>query len=258
MPISEVHHIDCMEFMDKQPCGRFSVGIPDPPYGIGESSANHKSRNTPIVQKNGTILRTKQPDYGKSDWDAGIPPPEYFIELIRVTINQIIWGANYFPSICGVPFKPPRRHEYEQFIKDHPTNWIIWDKVNGSNDFNDCELAWTSFPVPTRVFYFMWNGMMQGVSADQGLLMQGNKALNEKRVHPTQKPLALYHWLARNFLRPGESWFDSHMGAQGSRIVAYKMGFDYFGTEKDRRHFDGGCRRFNEITYEPLFGGLNK
>lgn len=99
----------------------------------------------------------------------------------------------------------------------------------------------------------MWNGMMQGVSADQGRLMQGNKALNEKRIHPTQKPLALYHWLAQKFLLPGDSWYDSHMGAQGSRIVAYKMGFDYYGNEKDKKHFDDGCRRFQEMTYEPLF-----
>lgn len=136
MPISEAYHIDCMDFMNKQPSGPFSVGIPDPPYGIGESSKNHKSRNTPIVQKNGSVMHTKQPDYGKSDWDAEIPPPEYFIELFRVTIHQIIWGANYFPPICGAAFKTPRRNEYGQFIKDHPTNWIIWDKVNSTNDFN--------------------------------------------------------------------------------------------------------------------------
>lgn len=226
MPISEAHHMDCMEFMARQPDRRFTCGVPDPPYGIGESSKNHKSRNTPIVQKNGTILRTKQPEYGNSDWDAQIPPPEYFTELSRVTRNQIIWGANYFPPADGGrPFKSPRRQEYQQFIKDHPTNWIIWDKVNGGNDFNDCELAWTSFPVPTEVFYFMWNGMMQGVSCDQGLLMQGNKALNEKRVHPTQKPLAIYHWLGRKFFLPGDSWFDSHMGGSGKPDCGMEDGY---------------------------------
>lgn len=256
MPISEAHYIDCMEFMSRQPAGRFSWGVPDPPYGIGESSKNHKSRNTPITQKNGNILRTKQPEYGKSNWDDAIPPPEYFTEHARVTTNQIIWGSNYFPSICGTPFRAPRRHEYAQFIKEHPTNWIIWDKVNGGNDFNDCELAWVSISIPTEIFYFMWNGMMQGVSASRGTLMQGNKKLNEKRIHPTQKPLALYQWIGCRFLKLGDSWLDTHMGSQNSRISAWKMGFDYYGCEKDKKHYDDGSRRFAHETSSPLFDAI--
>lgn len=252
-PISEAYHIDCMEYMATLPAGRFSIGISDPPYGIGESSKNHKSRNRPIKQKNGNYLRTKQPEYGKSDWDSAIPPPEYFTELFRVTQQQIIFGANYFPATAGTPFKTPRREEYDRFIEERPTNWIIWDKVNGNSDFNDCELAWTSFPIKTTIFQYMWQGMFQGVSADQGHIMQGNKKLNEKRIHPTQKPLALYQWLAKNFLKPGDDWFDSHMGSQNSRIVAYLMGFNYYGCEKDGRHFEDGCNRFTKLVSTPLF-----
>lgn len=253
MPISEAILIDCLDFMATKPDKCFSIGIPDPPYGIGESSKNHKSRNTPIKQKNGTILKSPQPNYGKSDWDNATPPDIYFSELKRVTQNQIIWGANYFPDICGTTFKAPRRMAYGEFIEQNPVGWIIWDKVNSTSDFSDCELAWTSFNVPTQIFYFMWAGMMQGVSAEKGLLMQGNKKLNEKRIHPTQKPLALYQWEFETFAKPGDTLYDSHMGSQNSRIAAYKLGLDYYGNEMSEKYYNDGCNRFKELTYEPLF-----
>lgn len=231
----------------------FSLGSADPPYGLKESSKNHKSRNTPVRQKNGTIKKCPQPEYGNENWDDAAPGDIYFSELKRTTINQIVWGANYFPQVVGAIFKPPRRESYQEFIKQYPTGWIIWDKVNGTSDFSDCELAWTSFDRPTVIFYFMWAGMMQGVSMHNGRTMQGNKKLNEVRIHPTQKPMQLYRWLFTEYLLPGQSILSTHAGSQSDRIVAHKMGIDFVCTETSKKHFIDGNNRFKLLTNEPLF-----
>lgn len=167
----------------------FGLAPVDPEYGIGESNKNHASRNTPIKQKNGAILRAPGPKYKQATWDNEPPSDIFFEELFRVSRNQIIWGANYFRQIVGTPFKPPRRNDWPNFIDKHPTGWIIWDKVNGDNDFNDCELAWTSYDRPTYILPYMWNGMMQAVSIDKPYVQQGNKSLNERRIHPHRSRL---------------------------------------------------------------------
>lgn len=220
-----------------------SIGIPDPPYGLNQNINKVKSR----CRLASSTINTE------FDWDSAPPTDEYFYELNRVTVNQIIWGANYFTAIVGEPFKAPRRRKYDEFIKQYPKGWIIWDKVNGKSDFSDCELAWTSFNFPTRIFYFMWAGMFQGVSWTDGLTMQGKKELNEKRIHPTQKPLPLYQWEFTEYTNRGDSLLDTHMGSQNSRIAAYKMGLDYYGTEIEEKYFKDGCDRCREHIAQPLF-----
>ncbi len=242
--VSNAYHTECMLFMPQFPDNFWNLGIPDPPYALKQTLKRAQSR--------GELAKTAITK--EFHWDKEIPSPEYFTELKRVTVDQIIWGANYFPSICGTPFKAPRRSEYAEFIKANPRHWIIWDKVNGRNDFSDCELAWTSYPVDTQIFYFMWSGMLQGLSIQHGATMQGDKRLNEKRIHPTQKPLPLYQWELQTFAKPGFKLLDTHMGSQNSRIAAYKMGFDYWGTEISKIHYDDGSQRFLEQIHNPLFG----
>lgn len=225
---------------------QYSIGIVDPNYGIGEASKNHASRNTPVRQKNGQVLRAPRTTYKKAGWDDAPPTSEYFNELYRTTKNQIIWGANYFKQIVEEPFKPPRREHWAQFIADHPKGWIIWDKVNGGNDFNDCELAWTSFSRDTYILPYMWNGMMQGKTLTEPTVAQGNKRLNEKRIHPTQKPVIIYRKLLQDYTKPGDSVFDSHMGSQSLRIAAWIEGIDYTGCEIDKDIFSDGSKRFEQ------------
>lgn len=112
---------DCMEMLSRYPYQFFDIMIVDPPYGIpGNSHRRNKSRSKAV----------KSRDYDNSLWDQPPPDDEYFSLLRKKSKKQFIWGANYFPEIVGVPFDPPRRHNYAEFIKDYPTGWMIWDKVN--------------------------------------------------------------------------------------------------------------------------------
>ena len=164
--ISEVKNMDCMEYMRQFPDNFFDLAVVDPPYGIGEDGAKNHSRSK----------LAKAKEYTPKKWDSSAPDSSYLNELIRVSKNQIIWGANHF--ISRIPIDS--------------SCWIVWDKQNGNNDFADCELAWTSFSKAVRKFVFQWAGMLQG-----------NMKHKEIRIHPTQKPVALYAWIFKNFARGG-------------------------------------------------------
>lgn len=170
MPKSEVHNIDCLEYMRTLPDKAFALAVADPPYGIGAAT---KEFIRPT--RRGKSLGTSK-DYGTSDWDNRAMSKEFFDELRRVSENQIIWGANHF--ISRLPYDSPC--------------WIVWDKQTGDNDYADCELAWTSFDTSVRKFTFMWKGMFQE-----------NMAHKEIRIHPTQKPVALYGWLLQKYGKSG-------------------------------------------------------
>lgn len=213
--ISNVFNVDCLEYMRGLPDKFFELACVDVPYGIGASKGTWGSSNCGKVK-----------NYGKKSWDNYAPDKEYFDQLIRISRNQIVWGANHF--ISKLPYDS--------------SCWIVWDKEN-SGDFADCELAYTSFQTAVRIFKYKWNGMLQ---ADMK-----NK---EHRIHPTQKPVALYRWILENYAKQGDKIFDSHMGSQSSRIAAWQMGFDYYGCELDTDYFNEGNKRFErEKMKQQLF-----
>ena len=207
--ISDVANMDCMEYMKQFPDKFFDLAVVDPPYGIGEDGAKNHSR--------GKLAKAQQ--YTPKNWDKSAPDISYFTELQRVSKNQIIWGANHF--ISRIPYDS--------------SCWIVWDKVNGKNDFADCELAWTSFHKAVRKFVFQWAGMLQGNMKDK-----------EVRIHPTQKPRALYAWIFENFSRGGQKILDTHLGSGSSRIAAYHAGLDFWGCELDKEYFDKANERFEK------------
>jgi len=238
---------DNMNLMSRYADNHFYVAFVDPEYGIGESSKNHESRNTPVKQKNGAALKIKSANYQKKEWDSKPPNDNYFLELCRVTVYQVIFGANYFKFIVGEVFKPPRRDKYHEFLTAHPIGWIIWDKVNGSNDFNDCELIYTTFKFKSFVVYYMWNGMMQGVEVSTSLqkarIQIGDKKLNEKRMHPTQKPVKIYKWLFNYLNLFGKSVLDTNLGLFSIVIAAHDAQCDLVACDNDREYFDKGVKR---------------
>ena len=94
----------------------------------------------------------------------------------------------------------------------------------------------------------MWNGMLQGKSIAEGFVQQGNKALNEQRIHPTQKPVALYAWIFSRYAKPGDRILDTHLGSGSSRIAALNAGLDFVGIELDKTYFDLEEKRFSEYS----------
>ena len=211
---------DCMNYMRTVPDKAFDLAVVDPPYFSGPERRGFYGNR---VSKIGVHR-----DYPVSpQWD--IPGKEYFDELRRVARHYIVWGCNYF----DYHFAPGR---------------IVWDKCNSSSSFSDCELAATDLFTSVRQFRFMWNGMLQGKSMREGAIMQGNKKLNEKRIHPTQKPVALYRWIFKNYAKPGDRILDTHLGSGSSRIAAYDAELDFVGCEIDPTYFKLQEERFNEYT----------
>lgn len=219
-------NVDCMEYMRTLLDKAFDLAIVDPPYGIGEDGG--KSRSKFVTQKNGNRLYVEDGHYEKTGFDIAPPRQVFFNELFRVSKAQIIWGANYFTL--------PR------------AGAIVWDKCNDGSDQSDGEIAFNSLTSRVDIFRYMWRGMMQGKSISEGTIQQGNKALNEKRIHPTQKPVALYEWLLQKYAKEDWRILDTHLGSGSSRIAAYNLGFEFVGCEIEPTYFQLQEQRFAEHT----------
>ena len=207
-----VHLIDNMEFMKGIPDKYYELAIVDPIYGDVTGGSYMSNPHT-------SDKLAKAIDYHLSIWSQEKTPIEYFKELFRVSKNQIIWGGNYFQTS----------------INKNSQGWVVWDKQNGDNNFADCELAWTSFDRATRQFTFRWAGMLQGDMKNK-----------ETRIHPTQKPVALYKWLLKNYAKPNDKIFDSHVGSGSIRIACHDMGFDFEGCEIDKDYWEAQEKRYQE------------
>lgn len=222
---SITYNMDCMEYMKPLPDKVFDLVVSDPPYFSGPERRGYYGSK---VSKIGV-----RRDYPISpSWK--VPGEELFREIRRISKHWIVWGCNYF----DYPFPPGR---------------IVWDKVNQSSDFSDCEIAATNCFDSVRLFRFMWNGMLQGKSVKEGHIMQGNKRLNEIRIHPTQKPIALYEWIYSRYTKPGDKILDTHLGSGSSRIAAYDAGLDFVGCEIDPDYFDLEEQRFERHTAQVRF-----
>lgn len=217
MPLSEVRNIDCMIAMREYPDKYFDLAIVDPEYGLGLG----------FSVKNGLRKGRKntQPIHENKDWNNKPAPPEYFQELHRVSKHQIIWGANYYWH--SIP----------------PTGIIIHDKLMPSEgtaiNFSHADLASCSLQKRITIFRYAWAGSFQG-----GKINWDNSGL-DARIHPTQKPVALYrHCLS--YAKPSDKILDTHLGSGSSRIAAYEMGFDFTGFEIDKDYFEAQEKRFNQ------------
>jgi len=217
---------DCMEAMREFPDNFFDIAFVDPPYGRGESGGRRRDNN--VTQNNVSSLGVKAPFHQKKHWDSKPPDRVYFDELFRVSKHQIIWGCNYY--------------DYPM-----PGGRIVWDKCNDGSDQSDCEIAYCSMISKVKIFRYMWRGMMQGKSIKEGHIQQGNKKLNEKLIHPTQKPVLLYSWGLITFAQPGMKILDTHLGSGSSRIAADQFGCDFWGYEIDRDYFISQEKRFSDF-----------
>ena len=234
----KIANCDCMDYMRTVPDNYFDLAIVDPPYGIGASTVSVKPNI--VKQKNGDFLKIKNTNYQNKDWDNSIPNKEYFDELFRISKNQIIWGVNYFPECV---FGSGR---------------IVWDKLNGESDQYGCEIAYQSFNHRTDIIRYLWHGMMQGSrvskSVDVANIQQGNKKLNEKRIHPTQKPVKLYEWTLANFAKQGDRIIDTHSGSLSLGIACHDFGYELTACELDNDYYIDSKERLishqKQLTFE--------
>jgi len=204
-PKIELLNMDCLLYMKQCEDKQFDLAIVDPPYGIGMDSTHFKTKSS----------NAKPTDYGKKDWDNAIPNKEYFNELLRVSKYQIVWGGNYFVENLT-----------------NSSCWVVWDKDNGDSIHADCELAWTSFKTGVKKVKWLWHGMRQQ-----------NMKNKEKRIHPTQKPKALYEWLLMNYAESGNKIIDTHLGSGSIALACYDLKFDLVGIEIDNEYFQKASKR---------------
>lgn len=207
VPTSEVYLMDCVQGMKHYPDKWFDLAVVDPPYGIGADVNQNELGGKKGFTKNAGRYKK----YHKTNWDLSVPEMEYFIELFRVSKEQIIWGGNYFKE---VPL----------------TGVLIWYK-GGSGNFKEGELAKTSINT-FKVFKYS----------------RADAYINDcdVKIHPTQKPVALYDWIYKNYSDEGMKVLDTHLGSGSSRISANKYGLNFVGFEIDPEYYEKQEKRFND------------
>jgi site-specific DNA-methyltransferase (adenine-specific) len=214
---------DNMDLMARYPDKYFDLAIVDPPYGIGMDGGKI-GFNGKMKRNNTTSLNIKGNIFVKKQWDNNIPKKEYFDELFRISKNQIIWGNNYFGFKGGA---------------------IFWDKDNGKSNFSDGELAYQSYTKSIRKFKFKWHGFFQ-----ENMSIE----LREKKIHPTQKPVALYKWILDKYAKPEDKILDTHLGSGSIAIACHDYGFDLTACELDKEYYDKAMKRINNhILQQKLF-----
>lgn len=204
-----LYNCDCIDYMATCKDNEFDLAIVDPPYGI--EAGDYKRGGTQYGKS-----KAKCKIYHSYD-DSKSPDYNYFKEIIRISKNQIIWGANHF--ISKMPY--------------NSSCWIVWDKDNGEGSgYADCELAYTSFKTAVRRKKYRWAGMLQE-----------NMKNKQKRIHPTEKPIKLYEWLLHNYAKPGQKIFDSHFGSLSIGIACHNLGFELTACELDKDYYEAAKKR---------------
>jgi site-specific DNA-methyltransferase (adenine-specific) len=196
---------DCMTGMSRYPDKYFNLAIVDPPYGIGD-----------FIQGVG---KNKSHVNWEVRWNNERPDENYFAELKRVSINQIIWGANYYNCFDGM------------------FGAIVWDKLVTHPDMSKCEIASVSHYKKVEVVRIEWNGFLKN-EKDRG-------------IHPCQKPVSLYRWTLANYAKPGDKILDTHVGSASSLIACYDMGFDAVGFELDPDYYRTSKQRLDDFMRQP-------
>jgi len=186
---------DNMELMARYEDNHFDLAIVDPPY---------RDRNQPIKE-----MRSK----GSMESLEGRPISEYWNELIRVSKEQIIWGANNFqlPQWKG---------------------FVVWNKkITGvKGKYSECELA----------------SISNGLGSTSTMFSYSVQNVPESKIHPTQKPIKLYEWLLMKYAKEGDKILDTHLGSGSIAIACHNLGFDLTACELDKEYYDAAMKRLHD------------
>ena len=196
--------------------------VTDWPYGIGEGGGKAQTRQR--QQGGNSKALADQRHHEALDWDNE-PIDAELVAIVRAAGRwNILFGGNYYecpPTSC----------------------WLVWDKENGSNDFADCELAWTNLPKAVRRLRYMWNGMLRANGEQRG-------------DHPTQKPVGVMKWAIGLLPEPNQTILDPFMGSGTTGVAAVQMGRDFIGIEREPQYFDIACKRIEDAQrQQDLFIG---
>ena len=202
---------DNMELMARYEDNYFDLAIVDPPYGIGEDGG--KGVRTSPSRPNSY---NRKPKYEAKGWDDKVPDKDYFIELLRVAKNVIIFGANHF---------------IENIPNANSSCWIVWDKKNEGTDFADCELAWSNMKTTVRKY------RIHKFDATRG---------GKDCIHPTQKPVKLYEWLLMKYAKENDKILDTHLGSGSIALACHNLKFDLTACELDKEYFDAAMKRLKQ------------
>ena len=184
-----------MELMSRYEDNHFDLAIVDPPYGLGDKTTK------------GGCLKNSQAKFKEHEWDNAIPTDEYFIELKRVSKNQIVWGGNYFP-----------------FLWDKSCRGLItWDKMVYIPTMSQIEYAWYSLDKLPKLVKINNN--------------------DSDRQHPTQKPVKLYEWILMNYAKEGDKILDTHLGSGSIALACHNLGYDLTACELDKEYYNAAIER---------------
>lgn len=204
-----------MAVMARYPDKAFELACVDPPYGIGASNGSFGRGGLGLKGHSASPVRSDLAHYANS---SVAPKQDYFMELFRVSKNQIIWGSNFFPEYLT------------------HSGAIVWDKMKDCNPvLSDAELAYQSFDKLVRIFRFQWYGFVK----QAGSFEQGSTQV----IHPNQKPVRLYDWCLANYAKPGDRILDTHLGSGSSAIACNNLGFNLVGCELDANYYAAACER---------------
>ena len=211
----EIYCADCLDVMRDMPDKSVDAVITDPPYGEGIGNMGF------INNRNGGV--TLRNDYsGQGGWDSNTVDLRPFLNFDTVCV----WGGNYYAN--ALP---------------HSRGWLIWDKKDGgyfSNDFADCEIAWTNQDMPARLMRHIWHGMIQQDMKNK-----------EKRVHPTQKPIPVMRWCIEMLTEKGDTILDPFMGSGTTGVAAVQTGRRFIGIEIDPDYYEIAKKRIKEALMQP-------
>lgn len=191
-------------------CMEAIAEFPDKFFDLAIVDPPYGSADAINPKSSSNVYSAKRGNY--KEFTNEMPNKEYFDELFRISKDTIIWGGNFFGLYGGV---------------------IAWNKYGTA--FGEGEVAICSTHKSVRFFEFAWNGMIQNDMKNK-----------EIRIHPTQKPVALYKWILQNYAKSGMKILDTHLGSGSSRIAAHDMGFDFWGYELDKDYFEAQEKRFSQ------------
>jgi site-specific DNA-methyltransferase (adenine-specific) len=201
-----------MQALRDMPDNMYDLAIVDPPYGINVAN---KSNDLICMRPTAGWKNPKLKTYTKKDWDTNRPSSDYFIELLRVSKKQVIWGGNYFSDLLPAS-----------------GGWFVWDKDVSLPTFSQGELAWTNTRKSVDIVKLTWSGYRKCEQVD--------------RIHPTQKPVRLYEWILDRYAKQGDRILDTHLGSGSIAVACHNTGHSLDAYEIDAEYFAAASARLHE------------